>query len=99
LKAGSEDWLDMSLKLKKLRDEFNPLAQFAQFCSTKSTAKMLGAMQTQVALSTSDLPFKGNNAADKAALAEMMKPAPPDVKVGPTSSGVGATSPGIGAIA
>jgi hypothetical protein len=76
LKAGSEDWLDMSLKLKKLRDEFNPLAQFAQFCSTKSTAKMLGAMKTQVALSTSDLPFKGNNAADKAALAEMMKPAP-----------------------
>ena len=72
LKAGSDDWLDMSLKLNKLKDQFNPLAQFAQFCSTKSTAQMLNQMQTQVALSTSDMPFKSNDAVTKAALGALI---------------------------
>lgn len=62
LKKGSADWFDMMGRLKKGKDEFTGLQQFAALCANPNLSLALEAVQNTISLAVSDLPIGGGGA-------------------------------------
>lgn len=57
LKKGSADWLNLMGRLKKQKNEFKGLSQFASLCQNTKLSAAMQAMQKSAASAASQIPF------------------------------------------
>lgn len=75
LRGATDKIGDIALSLRKNKDQFNGLQQFAAFCQRTPPSDVVNTMSNFMSSSTSDLPLAGGNAwagADTAAGATML---------------------------